>query len=1051
MAIKIKFDSNHRVIAPTFVLATKSGRKLGDIPSSNIKIKGVMKESSEIFFTVDRFNNGIECRIWNGIKDLKLVYCPEWKSCFEIKVEIDDGNECVKNVTGTSLGDAELSNILVNYVEINTEEDIKRDDYEETILHNPDNKKASLVHRILEKAPHYKIKHVDESISKIQRSFSFNEVSIKDAFSEISEDIKCYFKIDVVIDTNGKIDRSISIYDLQSYCHDCGERNEYGANCPKCGSANYTHGYGNDTTIFVSSLSLADSINYTTDIDSVKNCYKLSAGDDLMTATIANCNPTGSEYIWHFSNDSKEDMSYELHKKLNEYDVLYEYYSNNHVSSVSDEAISKYNSLVDKYLPYSENLSHAANPITGYPELIKIYYDTIDFALFLESGLMPDSSMQDTTAEKEAQKLISGGLEYIAVSNIESLSVSTASNAAVAMAKTIIDSRYKIKVESSEVISNAWIGRFAITNYSDEEDTYTTDNIRIPISDDYESFVRQKIEKSLSNSSDKTFDITGLFSMDEDDFRLELRKYSLNRLLSFYDACQACINLLIEQGVADDQAWTGSDSNLYEKLYMPHYNKMLALQDEIKLRELEIAAIKGSFDSDGNVIEDGMQTLIDSEVKNIQKTLNYENFLGKDLWIELSAYRREKSYKNSNYISDGLSNAELVDNAIEYIDNAKKEITKSSTPQPAINAKLKNLLVLKEFDKIVDYFELGSWIRLQVDNTIFRLRLTSYSIDFSNLEFIEVEFSDATSVMTRTERTKRLLKSVSSVTTNFSTVSKNASIGKRSNETINNILTNGISVAKTKITDGDANENMSWGSSSGIMLKRFDDVTNEYDSCQLKIYNSTISLTDNNWRNVKTAIGGYYYTDPRTGKLKYAYGINAEVLIGKLILGEELGIYNASGNMTFDLNGLMISNGINSVVANPNDDILFSISHNSQKIFYINDEGELYIKGDGTDVSIENNNSVISLNTAVKENKESIASEASRAKKSEEILDSKIQDNSSKILTETNRATLEEQSLAESISRNTDSIKDLTSRIVAIENFIKDTHGVDLTSKEETV
>ena len=38
LAVRIKFDSSHNVIHPTFVLATRSGNKLGAINATNISV-----------------------------------------------------------------------------------------------------------------------------------------------------------------------------------------------------------------------------------------------------------------------------------------------------------------------------------------------------------------------------------------------------------------------------------------------------------------------------------------------------------------------------------------------------------------------------------------------------------------------------------------------------------------------------------------------------------------------------------------------------------------------------------------------------------------------------------------------------------------------------------------------------------------------------------------------------------------------------------------------------------------------------------------------------
>ena len=78
-----------------------------------------------------------------------------------------------------------------------------------------------------------------------------------------------------------------------------------------------------------------------------------------------------------------------------------------------------------------------------------------------------------------------------------------------------------------------------------------------------------------------------------------------------------------------------------------------------------------------------------------------------------------------------------------------------------------------------------------------------------------------------------------------------------------------------------------------------DNLNDVYEDTQLKIVNSTLAITDDNWKTVKTAIGGFYYYDVETGELKYAYGVNAETVVGKLILGENMRLVNAGNTLSF--------------------------------------------------------------------------------------------------------------------------------------------------------
>ena len=236
--------------------------------------------------------------------------------------------------------------------------------------------------------------------AKIQRSFSFDGTSIYDALQEIGEEIGCLFIFNSNSNNSGKIQRTISVYDLQQYCNDCGYRGEFTDECPKCGSTNIINGFGEDTLIFVTSDELGSAgIELTTDTDSVKSCFKLEAGDDLMTATIRNCNPNGTDYIWYFSDSIKEDMSDELVEKLESYNKLYEYYSNDCVVDIDEKYLNDYNNLVEKkYWEYNNDLELIPIPIKGYSSLINAYYNVIDLALFLESSLMPLND-EDTLGE----------------------------------------------------------------------------------------------------------------------------------------------------------------------------------------------------------------------------------------------------------------------------------------------------------------------------------------------------------------------------------------------------------------------------------------------------------------------------------------------------------------------------------------------------------------------------------------------------------------------------------------------------------------------------
>lgn len=983
MAIKIKFDSQHNAETPTLVLATKNGKRIGKLPATNIQFKDTLNSYSELRFDIykEDCNNRESYTLWEQVQDFKLVWVRDWNIFFEIYVELNESDETVKNISAKSLGEAELSQIKLYDIEINTETDIEREDYEPTKLFDEKDVNASLLNRIMEKAPHYSIKHVDSSISKIKKTFTFDNTTIYDAFQEIAQEIDCLFIIDCGINENWEIIREISVYDLETYCLDCQTRGNFSKECSECNSENVKIGYGKDTSIFISTDNLADDITYSTDNGSVKNCFRLEAGDDLMTATLINCNPNGSGYIWYISDEMKKDMSAELVSALSNYDKQYDYYYNDYTSIIDNSALAAfYNLIIIKYNEIcSSNYPSISTEIKGYPALMQELYNVIDFYWFLKDGLMPGVSNSSTTAAKEVSKLTAAALSPVAVQNIDTCSDETVKNSVIAMAKVFVDSGYKVEVQNTSFKTfspenaskyGTWKGNFKLTNYSDETDTATSSVVTIKITDTYKDYVKQKIEKTLNNKN-SDLDIIALFELDEDEFEQELQKYCLTRLISFSDSCQSCLDVLIEQGVADKDMWaaqgsgegteddseddSNEDSDLYTAIYVPYYNKLKLIQEQISVRKDEIALIIGRYDRYGYMVYPGIQSLLEKERDKIQNKLDFKKNLGEKLWLEFSAYRREDVYQNSNYISDGLTNAELFQNALEFIETAKKEIYKSATLQHSISASLKNLLVMKEFEPIVDNFEVGNWLRCKVDNKLNLLRLISYEINYSNLENISVTFSDVKKVKDGISDIESVLNQATSMATSYDAVIRQAEKGIESNRRISEWVNKGLELTKMKIIDDADNQNITWDS-HGLLCKEYLPITDDYDDRQLKIINRGLYLTDDNWETSRTGIGNFTFYNPETLKFEESYGVIADTLVGNLILSETVGIYNEQNCVVIDSNGITITaDTTDSAVSQTlfsiqrKEHVLEAGSTNGYDVYtpvmYIDSDGEIVLSG----------------------------------------------------------------------------------------------------------
>lgn len=952
MAAKIKFDSSGNPESPTLVLMTRSGKKIGLINYNSLIAHISLQNPSEISFRVNKYYNGVLNNIWADIVDLKLVWCVEYDIIYQISVEIDEEDDTIKIISGVKLSQSELSQIMLYDYQINTEDDIAREDYKApTVFYNKTNKDVSLLDRMLEKAPHYTIIHVDSTLCNIQRTFSFDNVSLYDALKQVEDEIGCIFTFPKEGGT-AKIRRQIAVFDMWSNCIDCGYRGDFTDVCPKCGSKQIISGYGQDTGVFVTSDELADQISIKADVDSVKNCLKLEAGDDLMTATIKNCNPNGSSYIWNITGDMKKDMTEELVQKIDDYDTLYNKYNNEKEYYIKVNTLSGYNNVVSKYNAYKNRFSEVSSPIIGFPNIINTKYDVIDLGLFIQTELMPDASLDDTSAEEQAQLLTTEKIGTISVSNIKALSLSSANSAVLGYCKCVIDNRYTTEIIDSSIDdSNHWIGTLKVTNNSDENDTANTSELIIQIDDNYETYVRQKVDKVFAKHNIDNVSIAGIFKLELEEFKSEMKKYSIDMLTDFHDACQAGIDILVEQGVGTKETWAGEKPNLYDDLYIPYYNKLMALEDELKEKENDLSAVKL------------MERAIDTYISKTHEALDFEKYLGEDLWLEFCCYRRDDKYTNQNYVSDGLSNKELFEKAIEFYECAKKEISQSAELQFSISATLNNLLVIDKFKPLLNDFTIGNWIRVEVDGKIYKLRLLDYEIDYDNLETLNVEFSNVLRSSYGISDQQSIISAVQSMATSYEYTQHQASKGEKGDNVVKYWQQNGLDATATQIMGGSDYQNQTWDS-HGILLRKYDSIEDKYEDEQMKIVNSTIAITNDNWETVKTAIGYYFYTDS-DGELKSTYGINAETIVGKLVLGNELYFSNENNTMTFDKNGLSISNGTNSFIVNPDDKNLLKIKNGDKDVFYVDQDGELHITGDGTYVDVSKNETISGIKTDI--------------------------------------------------------------------------------------
>lgn len=913
----------YEITPPTIILSTRYHKKLGIIEnvSPEISSRFTMASHQEISFDVYKEKDGVECSLWGQIEDFKYIYVPQHEEYYEIQVDLDESNKTIKHCTGKSAGECELSQRYLRDFHCNDETDILMDDYVVTVLYNPDNPKGSLLNRVLaDKCPDWTVRHVDESIANIQRTFTADGSTIYDFLvNTVGTEIGCLFKFD-------SVNRMIDVYDLWNTCNKCGNRSDFSLACPECGSTDVTRGYGVYRNVFISTDNFASEITVDGDADSVKNCFKVTGGDDLITATVANLNPNGTNYIYRFSDDTIAEMPDELIKRM-----------------------VGYNRLYDQYAPQ-------------YEKFVEDYYDAVDQKLYYQTKMMPEAEIpKDTTAKEQLDILMSISFT-VAVQNISSVSLASADLSVQGYCRAIIDPRYTVKVSSSTLSAlnpstntRTWQGIITVTSLGgvddkgNEDKAISEDYKIITVNGNYEEFLRQKIDKTL-DKSDASF-VTIFNIEDDDEFKEALKLYSLDRLTSFSNSYQAVLEVLIKQNVANENAEVYKIP-IYESVYVPYYTRKGWIDAEMVVREAQV---------------NEQQERIDETVKQmdiIKDILNLRGYLGEEFYRIFILYLREDSYNNSNYISTGLDNAEVIKKAKELLDVARTEIQKASELQYTLSGSFVNLLNTEEFANFKDEFEIGDWIMCRAGDKNYRLRLIELEYNYANKAEINITFSNAVRVNDVVSDVADILSRASSMSTTYDYVAHQASQGEDAKDFVDDTKTNGIDSADIGITAG-SNRDIQIDQ-HGIWARYYDDALGTYSPEQLHITSNMIAFTKDNWEHTVSALGKHSYEmyNPETDsyETKENYGLSADFVIAGYISGStivsgdiystnysltdgtgthldlEKGYFSfAGGDFKYDENGLAYHGDVVTRTLNFNDEADLSLNYNEMTIVEVSD------------------------------------------------------------------------------------------------------------------
>lgn len=322
--------------------------------------------------------------------------------------------------------------------------------------------------------------------------------------------------------------------------------------------------------------------------------------------------------------------------------------------------------------------------------------------------------------------------------------------------------------------------------------------------------------------------------------------------------------------------------------YSDIYPSLVAKQVEIDNKKIEIESKKNEI------------ILTTDSLKGINEQLSFANNFTEEEYKELNNYVIEGTYQNEAFVeTTQMTAVEIQDMAQELYDQSKNVLVKLSQPRFSFSLNSANFLFLKEFKPFSDQLSLGSQINIDIGEglvaypVLLELQFswdnpTNFNMTFGNRlrldknDFVFSElFGDSVNSAT----------SVSFNSNSWGDWSKNYE------DEVSQFINSSLDCAKNSVINATNQEIVI--DSNGLKGQKYIPEQDTYSPKKVWLTSSTLAFTDNNWQTAKLAIG-----EIQNG----IFGIVGDVIVGKILAGNQLQITNSNNNFLLDANGCVLNN-----------------------------------------------------------------------------------------------------------------------------------------------
>lgn len=249
------------------------------------------------------------------------------------------------------------------------------------------------------------------------------------------------------------------------------------------------------------------------------------------------------------------------------------------------------------------------------------------------------------------------------------------------------------------------------------------------------------------------------------------------------------------------------------------------------------------------------------------------------------------------FVTTQISDFKRYSVQMELFDYAVKTLSDVATPNYEFSLDTANFLFAQEFEPFRENLELGMPLHLRVhDNTVVRPILLEYELDFENWNSLQLVFANTFKRTDNVNTLKDMLEKSYSSTRSFDAskyiynkaVSQVTAVSKFMSEPLDAAVNSVLAASDQSVVINGA----------GIQVGGVGAHPND----KIRIINNMICMTDDDWQTAKLAIGRFATEDGTY------WGVNADLIAGKLIVGENLMLQNGNTTFMVDETGAYLEN-----------------------------------------------------------------------------------------------------------------------------------------------